>query len=93
MELDDLDRPPVTVGVAPEPSVDAFIVRLAATLGGTMVLLVLLSIAFPHTGAALALLGGLVGGYLTLRGQVPQRAEGYLLVAGLLLAGAVLIPS
>jgi hypothetical protein len=89
---DDLDRPPA-LPVREEPSMDTFIVRMAAVCGGAMVALVLLSMAFPTVGPALALLGGLGAGVVVLRGHVPTSVQGLLTVGGFLLSGLVLIPS
>ena len=72
---------------------DAFIVRAAAVLGGTLVGLVLLSMVFPTVGPGLALFGGLGAGFVVLRGHVPTSVQGLLTVGGFLLSGLVLIPS
>ena len=72
---------------------DTFIVRMAAVCCGTLVALVMLSMAFPTVGPALALLGGLGAGFAVLRGHVPTSVQGLLTVGGFLLAGLVLIPS
>lgn len=90
---DDLDRPPALAAAPAEPSMDTFIVRTAAVLGGTLVGLVLLSMVFPTTGPALALLGGIGGGYAVLHGRIPTQVHGFLTVGGFLLSGLVLIPS